>query len=106
MKFNTMYVSKWVDGNPADVRVIETPSYTLHSMVAGDACDRIAEIGRYCRANDIHSVVLCPGFTHSMVAEVSKEVGISIAVAASRSDGPGSAVSAEIRNEVKKELKQ
>ncbi len=33
MKFNTMYVSKWADGDPNVVRVIETPTYTLHSMV-------------------------------------------------------------------------
>lgn len=75
-------------------------------MVAGDSCDRIEEIGRYCRANSIHSVVLCPGFTHDMVANVSAEVGSNIAVAASRADGPGSAVSAAVRNEVKKGLKQ
>ncbi len=106
MKFNTMYVSKWTDGDPSDVRVIETSSYSLHSMVAGDSCDRIAEIGRYCRANDIHSVVLCPGFTHAMVAQVSMEVGSDVAVAASQSDGPGSSISTRVRNEVKKGLKQ
>ena len=105
MKFNTMYVSKWMDGDPSDVTVIETPSYSLHSMVAGDSCDRITEIGRYCRANDIHSVVLCPGFTHAMVAQVALEVGSEVAVSASRADGPGSSVSAGIRNEVKKGLK-
>lgn len=106
MKFNTMYVSKWADGDPSDVRVIETPTYTLHSMTAGDLCDRIAEIGKYCRANEIHSIVLCPGFTHSMVADVVEEVGIDVAVACARSDGPGSAVSAAVRNQVKKGLKQ
>ena len=101
-----MYVSKWTDGDPSDVRVIETESYSLHSMVAGDSCDRITEIGRYCRANSIHSVVLCPGFTHSMVALVAKEVGADVAVCASRSDSPGSVVSAAVRNKVKKELKR
>ncbi len=106
MKFNTLYVSKWTDGDFTDVRVIKTMSYSLHSMVAGDSCDRIAEIGKYCRANNIHSVVLCPGFTHQMVADVAKEVGAEISVAASRADGPGSLASAVVRNKVKKELKQ
>ncbi|MEA3266039.1 MAG: DUF6506 family protein [Candidatus Fermentibacteria bacterium] len=104
MKFNTMYVSKWADGDPGDVRVIETPTFTLHSMTAGDLCDRITEIGKYCRANEIHSIVLCPGFTHSMVAQVAKEVGNDVAVAVSRSDGPGSVVSAMARKEAKKGL--
>ncbi len=106
MKFNTMYVSKWTDGDSSDVRVIETESFSLHSMVAGDSCDRAAEIGKYCRANGIHSLVLCPGFTHSMVAQVAGEVGADVSVSVSRSDGPGSVVSAGVRNEVKKELKQ
>lgn len=97
-----MYVSKWADGDPKDVRVIETPTYTLHSMTAGDLCDRIAEIGKYCRANKIHSIVLCPGFTHSMVTDVVEEVGKDVAVAVSRSDGPGSKVSARARKEAKK----
>jgi len=43
MKFNTMYVSKWADGDPQDVTVIETPTFSLPSMVAGDSCNRIAE---------------------------------------------------------------
>ncbi|MCK5134036.1 MAG: hypothetical protein KAR40_18040 [Candidatus Sabulitectum sp.] len=104
MKFNTMYVSKWADGDPDDVTVIETPTYTLHSMTAGDSCDRIAVIGTYCRANDIHSIVLCPGFTHSMVAQVTEEVGNNVAVAVSRSDGPGSAISTGVRSEAKRDL--
>ena len=99
-----MYVSKWADGDPGDVRVIETTTFTLHSMAIGDSCDRIAEIGKYCRANEIHSIVLCPGFTHSMVAQVTKEVGKDVAVSVSRSDGPGSAVSARARKEAKKGL--
>ena len=105
MRFNTLYVSKWADGNPKDVRVIETRTTTLHSMIAGDSCDRIAEIGKYCRANNIHSIVLCPGFTHAMVAQVAVEVGEEVAVAVSRADGPGSAVSARIRMEAKKGLR-
>ena len=106
MKFNTLYVSKWTDGDFTDVRVIKTESYSLHSMVAGDSCDRIAEIGKYIKANNIHSVVLCPGFTHQMIAQVVGEAGTDVAVAASRADGPGSLVSAAVRNKVKKELKQ
>lgn len=99
-----MYVSKWVDGDPQDVTVIETPTFSLHSMVAGDSCNRIEEIGKYCRANNIHSVILCPGFTNSMVAQVTAEVGNEVAVAVSRTDGPGSTISARAREEAKKRL--
>jgi hypothetical protein len=97
MKFNTLYVSKWGDGNPDDVRVIKTDTYTLHSMIAGDSCDRFDVIGKYCRVNGIHSVVLCPGFTNAMVAQVAAEVGEHVAVAVSRTDGPGTKITGSIR---------
>ena len=104
MKFNTMYVSKWADGDPYCVRVIETPTYSLHSMVAGDSCNRAEVIAGYCRRNLIHSVVLCPGFTNSMVAEVTAAVGDIAAVAVSRTDGPGSSISAPAMQEARKGL--
>lgn len=104
MRFNTLYVSKWADGDPLNTRVIETDTYSLHSMVAGDNCHREETIADYCREHGIHSVVLCPGFTHAMVAEVAEAVGPGVSVAASRSDGPGSAVTGPVRKEAKKGL--
>lgn len=102
MKFNTLYVSKWADGDPADTRVIQTGSYTLHSMVAGDSSNRCEVISAYCREHSIHSVVLCPGFTHGLVAEVAAALGNGISVAVSRSDGPGSAVTGPVMSEARK----
>ena len=104
MKYNTLYVSKWADGNPDDTRVIETETYSLHSMVAGDSANRGETISAYCRSHSIHSVVLCPGFTHSMVAEVAAAVGSRVSVAVSRSDGPGAAVTKPLMTEAKKGL--
>ena len=106
MKFNTLYVSKWADGDASDTRVIETGTYTLHSMVAGDSCRREEAIASYCGKCGIHSVVLCPGFTHSMVAAVVEAVGPGVSVAASRSDGPGSSVTGPVMKEARKGLKR
>jgi hypothetical protein len=104
MKFNTLYVSKWADGRHQDTRIIETATFTLHSMVAGDSASRAEVIADYCAKHSIHSVVLCPGFTHSMVAEVAEAVGREVSVAASRADGPGSEVSGPARAEARKGL--
>jgi len=101
-----MYVSKWADGDPDVISVIETPTYSLHCMVAGDACSRTDVIADYCIRNNIHSLVLCPGFTHSMVADVAAAVGASVSVAVSRSDGPGHSVTGPIMSEARKELKK
>lgn len=106
VRFNTLYVSRWADGDPSDTRVIETESYTLHSMVAGDSCNRERTIADYCREKGIHSVVLCPGFTHAMVARIAEAVGAGVSVAASRSDGPGSAVTGPVMKEARKGLKR
>jgi hypothetical protein len=105
MKFNTLYVSKWADGDPGDTRVIETDTYTLHSMVAGNSTNRAEAVSSYCRNNSIHSVVLCPGFTHSMVAEVAHAVGKEVSVAVSRSDGPGSSVTNPVMSEARKGIR-
>ena len=106
MKFNTLYVSKWTDGDPSDTTLIETETYTLHAMVAGESCQREKVIADYCRMHGIHSVVLCPGFTHAMVADVAMAVGPAVSVAASRSDGPGSSVTGPAMNEARKGLKR
>jgi len=104
MRYNTLYVSKWADGDSSDTRVIETDTYSLHSMVAGDSANRGETISAYCRIHAIHSVVLCPGFTHSMVAEVADAVGSRVSVAVSRSDGPGAAVTNPVMSEARKGL--
>jgi len=106
MKFNTLYVSKWADGDPDDTRVIETETYTLHSMVAGNSVNRAEAVSAYCRKHSIHSVVLCPGFTHSMVAEIGAAVGREISVAVSRSDGPGSSVTNPVMSEARKGIRK
>ena len=73
-------------------------------MVAGNSCRRAEVIAEYCRRNTIHSVVLCPGFSHAMAADVAAAVGDSVAVAVSRTDGPGSAVTGPVKNEARKGL--
>ena len=105
-KFNTLYVSKWADGKPEDTRIIETPTYSLHSMIAGDACERTELIADYCTEHEIHSLVLCPGFTHDMVAELSRALKGRTAVAVSRTDAPGSSITAPVKREARKGLQE
>jgi len=47
----------------------------------------------------IHSILLCPGFTHRDVAEITEAVGGNVAGAVATGDGPSSKVSAEVRGE-------
>ena len=44
----------------------------------------------------IHSILLCPGFTHKNVAEIREAVGEQIGVFLARGDGPSHKISKEI----------
>lgn len=45
----------------------------------------------------IHSILLCPGFTHRDVGQIVKAVGENVAVAVAGGDDPSSRVSTEVR---------
>ena len=45
----------------------------------------------------IHSVLLCPGFTHRDVAGIAEAVGENVGVTVARRDGPSNRVSTEVR---------
>jgi len=48
------------------------------------------------REEGIHSILLCPGFTHQNVAEISKAVGENVGVSVARGDGPSSKITKEV----------
>ncbi|MDH5783712.1 MAG: DUF6506 family protein, partial [Candidatus Bathyarchaeota archaeon] len=58
---------------------------------AVEACKKLV------KEEGIHSILLCPGFTHRNVAEIAEAVGKNVAVAVARGDGPSNRVSMEVR---------
>ncbi len=48
------------------------------------------------KEESIHSILLCPGFTHRDIAEIAEAVGENVAIAVARGDGPSSRTSKEI----------
>ena len=86
------------DAEPVKHRcVIETSKYKLFAVVVKDQVQAVEECKKCVKEEGIHSVRLCPGFTHRNVAEIAKAVGGNVSVAVARGDGPSSRVSAEIR---------
>jgi hypothetical protein len=49
------------------------------------------------RREELDTILLCPGFTHADVAEMSDALGGRVGVAVARGDGPSSRISAEAR---------
>ena len=98
MSFNVVFLTHAPDAEPEKHRcMIETSKYRLFSVVVRDQVQAVEECKKLVKEEGIHSVLLCPGFTHRNVAEITEAVGGNVSVAVARGDGPSSRVSAEIR---------
>ncbi len=98
MAFNVVFLAHAPDAEPEKHRcMIETSKYRLFSVVVRDQVQAVEECKKLVKEEGIHSVLLCPGFTHRNVAEITEAVGGNVSVAVARGDGPSSRVSAEIR---------
>jgi len=98
MAFNVVFLAHAPDAEPEKHRcMIETSKYKLFSVVVRNQVQAVEECKKLVKEEGIHSVLLCPGFTHRNVAEITEAVGGNVSVAVARGDGPSSRVSAEIR---------
>jgi len=68
-------------------RVIETSKYKLSMVVVKDQEGAVEVCKRLVKEEGIHSVLLCPGFTHKNVAEMAETVGENVGVFVARGDG-------------------
>ena len=48
------------------------------------------------REEGVHSILLCPGFTHRDVAEIAEAVGKNVGVFVARGDGPSHRITMEV----------
>ena len=77
--------------------IIETPKYyKLFVVVVKDQKQAVEVCRNLVKEEGIHAILLCPGFTHKDVAEVTEAVGDKVAVSVARGDGPSSRVSMEV----------
>ncbi|MFC2020075.1 DUF6506 family protein [Chloroflexota bacterium] len=98
MAFKAAFIAHAPDAEPHKHRsVIETPKYILHSVVVKNQAQAVEECRKLVQEEGIHSVLLCPGFTHRNVAEIVEAVGGNIMVSVARGDGPSSRLSAVVR---------
>ncbi|GAJ13462.1 unnamed protein product [marine sediment metagenome] len=98
MAFKVVFLAHAPDAEPEKHRcLIETSKYKLFVVVVKDQAQAVAECKKLVKEEGIHSILLCPGFTHRNVAELAEAVGGNVSVAVARGDGPSSRVSAEVR---------
>jgi len=97
MAFKAAFVAHAPDADPGKHRcVIETPLYKLFVVVVRDQNQALDVCRNLVEEEGIHSVLLCPGFTHKDIAEIAEVVGKDVGVSVARGDGPSGRIAAEI----------
>ncbi|GAI32479.1 unnamed protein product, partial [marine sediment metagenome] len=97
MAFKSLFLAHTPDAEPEKHRyVIETSKYKLFTVLVRDQNQAVEVCKNLVRGEGIHSIILCPGFTHRAIAEIAETVGENVAVAVARGDGPSSRVSMEV----------
>jgi hypothetical protein len=97
MAFKAVFIAHAPDADPEKHRsVIDTGKYKLFTTAVRNQAQALEVCRRLVQEEGIHSVVLCPGFTHRDIAEIAEAVGSNVGVTVARGDGPSSRVTAEV----------
>ena len=93
MAFKSAFVAHAPDADLEKHRcVIETSKYKLFVVVVQNQGEAVQVCQNLVKQEGIHSILLCPGFTHKNVAEIAEAVGEDVGVFVTRGDGPSSGV--------------
>jgi len=97
MAFKVVFLAHAPDADPEKHRcVIETPKYKLFVRVVKDQGQAVEVCKNLVKQEGIHSILLCPGFTHGNIAEIAQAAGKAVGVSVARGDGPSTRVSMQV----------
>jgi hypothetical protein len=98
MAFKVVFLAHAPDADPEKHRsVIDTGKYKLYSIVVKNQTQAVKECRKLVKEEGIQSILLCPGFTHSNIAEIVEAVRNEAGVFVARGDGPSSRITALVR---------
>ena len=98
MAFKVLFLAHAPDADKEiHQNLIDTGMYQLFTVVVKNQAEAVGVCKNYVEMENIDSVLLCPGFTHSDVAEIVGVAGNNVAVSVARGDGPSGKVSLEAR---------
>jgi L-asparaginase/Glu-tRNA(Gln) amidotransferase subunit D len=96
MAFKALFIAHAPDADKEKHRsVIDTGMYQLFTVVVRNQQEAVEVSSDFIQREQIDSILLCPGFKHSDVAEIVKTAGSNVAVVVARGDGPSNKVSLE-----------
>lgn len=98
MAFKALFLAHAPDGEAEKYRcVIATPKYyRLFVVVVKDQEQAIQVCKRAVKEEGIQVILLCPGFTHRDIVEISEAVGENVGIFVARGDGPSNKISMEV----------
>ena len=100
MAFKVVFIAHAPDAEPEKHQcVVETSKYKLLVRLVKDQTQAVEVCKRLVKEEGIHSILLCPGFTHKNVAEISETVGKNVVISVARGDGPSSKATLKIMKE-------
>jgi hypothetical protein len=98
MTFNVLFLALAPEAEPEKHScMIEMSQFKLVVAIVRNRNQAIKVCNHMIEEEDIHSVILCPGFTHRDVAVIAEELGSKVSVSVARGDGPSNKVVAEAR---------
>ena len=94
MVFKTLFLAHAPDAEyEIHKSIIDTGKYKLITVIVKTQEEAIKVCIDIYKKEKIHSVILCPGFTHSNVADIFTSLEGKVSVNVARGDGPSSKIS-------------
>jgi len=98
MSFKVLFIAHAPDADKKKHRCsVETGMYHLDTVVVKNQDEALEIAAEFADNEHIDSILLCPGFTHDDVAEITKITGGMVAVAVARGDGQANRISSAAR---------
>ena len=93
MPFTVLFMAHAPDAYGRKHRsVIDTGLYRLFTVIVHDQQEAVQTCHELVEAEHIDSILLCPGFTHKDVAEITATAGAKVGVSVARGDGHSSRI--------------
>lgn len=98
MAFKTLFLAHAPDADyERHKTIIDTGSYKLLTVVVKTQEEALNVASNIYKKEKIDAIILCPGFTHTDVAEIFNVLEGKVSVNIARGDGPSSRISQVVR---------
>lgn len=72
--------------------ILDTGKYRLLTYIVRNQDEAIEVSKNIYEKEKIHAILLCPGFTHEDVSEITRALERKVSVSVARGDGPGNKI--------------